>query len=1400
MNKILIAHAKGDEIIAERIASGLYEAGYEVFHRGTVMVGESIIEEASKLLQSGVPVILCGTVKALGTEWAHRVINAARQHGNSRVFGLQVEKEAYLDQLLLDSSVAHYWLDPSKALGDLVSSLQKHYPPKSLYQTLPVETKESTIERYRKLALETCDIIDLANLPESDRFLATKQLELRRLYVPLRVWIEVPAEGEAKNADIEAIEKRRVELRRYFHPWLKSTDKPRDDHERASIGERLAKSRRLVVLGDPGAGKTTLVRWIATAYLLKLTQDPTWSDLPDISSLPDENWLPIIIRCRDLDPFNTNDSLEDILSNTLRKTEFSLSESHILVEVLRERLLNGDAILMFDGLDEIADAGLRTRFCQQIEQISIAYPLVAMIITSRIVGYRELGYQISRGFEHLTIADLTKEDKNDFAQRWCFVTELPHRRDQATKELIHDIHSAERIERLTGNPMLLTTLALVKRKIGRLPSRRADLYWGALEVLLNWRREVDEPIDHREAIPQLEYLAYSMCARKVVQLREDEILDLLDKMRDEYPQIHSLKKHSSDEFLHLLERRTGILIEAGHIRHLGRPLAVFEFRHLTFQEYMAGLALVDGRYPDRDRTHNLSQHVGMLSGNISDLVEGETINDSGEKEETEKVVSENWREAIRLCVSSCNDDDVDAVLTAILAPAGEEDASKVSRARAVQAALCLADDPNCSEETAQTILRSLADNIVKSDGSGNIRTSLDAAVKELAMSRWKKDIHLLLLKELRNCGGEIRYAVGGLCGSITEIIGLDEEKVLREYMVNLLTLINSENEEDIISASLQIVDLTFNQKAYLIPGLIEALFSKLNGGGYVSFAVAWALRWLCTGRVREDMWTPNAKEIQIILGFIKNPATETFAVAQLINIVGIEASLEAVEVLIDQLTSSEKEIKKSAIKALGRIGDASAISALIDVFDSANVDLQKDIISALGKIGGPEAGEQLISLAGHENAEVRKSLTQALGFIKSSKAIDPLISIFGTEDVDIQASCLYSLGWIGDLRVGPTILSCLNDPEVKIRKAAIWALGKLGDVQTIETLIGKLQDDDKEVKAQAAQSLGAFKSSKAVEPLISLLDSEDNVLRNEAIWALGNIKDDRAVRPLIEITKDSDSEVRSSASRGLGELGDVRAVESLVPLLSDKDLTVKFWAIDALSQLKDKSVINQLRPLLKDEDEEVQVAAAGALGHLDDQETIEALFAQLGDANFKTKLKIECCLSACAFNRFDSGNIEEAAHLFESLILKSGLPDFRIDVVRNNFAYCCILLGRLEEASEQFDSINASRKFNMWPLYKHNHGILSFLNGQTNLAKQQLRESLQWITRQADGYDSWNVDYMLVLNDSKSVISVKELPVTAAILINLFKMGEIDISQLQMELAGWHRVEYLEWLKRFAIT
>jgi HEAT repeat protein len=1210
LQQVLIAHAKGEKEFAEKLGEPIREAGYEVAHRGTVMVGESFVEEASKALSSGSPVVLCGTIKALGTKWARQIVNAARNNYRVRVFCVQMDEDADVEALVFDECIAQYWQDPTKAQQDLVTALKKYYP----LQASPdyVKGGNDAEQRYRELALESCDIIDLANLPESDRHIATQKLLLRQLYVALRVQVEIVSNAEIDEVELAAIEKRRIAMQRRRAGWSSPEKNEREDRgKRVPVGERLAKARRLVVLGDPGAGKTTMIRWITTAYLLRLKQDPDWKDLPDVSTLPDEDWLPVIIRCRDLNDVSLSGSLDDILHYTLRKAEMTTTECTALRDTLRQKLQQGTALLLIDGLDEITDSLLRAKFCQQIEKICDAYKQAPIIVTSRIVGYREMNYRIGRQFEHVTVAELIKEDKDDFASRWCDITELPERKEKAKTELIQDIHSAERIERLTGNPMLLTTMALVKRKVGKLPTRRHKLYAQAVDVLLNWRSEVDKPIDDDEALPQLEYIAYAMCHRGVQQLRKDEVIDLFEKFREDYPNLHDVKNHTPKEFLNLLERRTGILVEAGVIPHNGRDTPVFEFRHLTFQEYLAGLALVEGHFPNRDRSLKIADYVAPLAAQINEVQSDHPVR---LRSQQEVVVTENWREALRLCVASCKDDDVDDVLRAILKPLEAEDTRTTARPRAVLAALCLADEPNVSEQMAMEILLEFVKNVGEYDGNAPfLQTSVDTAARELAESQWAKILSSILLQEFQRREAKVRGGCGGLLGMIAIASMSTEPEIIDKYYVLQVSRLKLRQEEStetaliikqilwkkiILSQIHQLHQGFFDDVPAMddVSGMVDALLEMLTGSSPTSHAGAEVLRLLNVNfHPRIKRWQPSIKEKEQLISFISNPTSDTQALALISEILGNEREKQAVEPLIAKLNDADSDVQQAVIEALGQIQDARAVEPLIAKLNDADSDVQRAVVGALGEIQDARAVEPLIAKLNDIDSDVQRAVVGALGEIQDARAVEPLIAKLNDIDSDVQQAVARALGEIKDVRAVELLIAKLNDIDSDVQQAVARALGEIKDVRAVEPLIAKLNDADSDVQRAVVGALREIQDARAVEPLIAKLNDTDSDVQRAVVGALGEIKDARALEPLIAKLNDADSDVQRAVAGALGEIKDARALEPLIAKLNDADSDVQEAVEAALVKLGDAKTIQKLLNRLSSENQNMRVITLRAL-------------------------------------------------------------------------------------------------------------------------------------------------------------------------------------------------------------
>lgn len=1241
---VLIVHAEGEDERAEELAAPIREAGYEVWHQGEVRTGESVPEEASKVLSTGAPLVLCGTEKAVARAFTHRFIHAARARNNRiSIFPVKMDQHAYVEQISFDGTIADYWQDKDKAISDLIASLKKHYPQDESIEAelLPINIEET----YRQLALESFDIIDLDNLPDVDRTMLRQRIDFRRLYVTLRVQEEPVTTTENDARTSKATERLAVET---------STLRTKEKEKQTGIpvGRELANARQLVILGDAGSGKTTMLRWIASACLLRLSKSDGWTNFPDIETLPKEDWLPIIIRCRELEKSKLLSPLEDLLRHTLRRLEIPSADVDILSGIFMRKLALGKVLLLVDGLDEITDPAMRADLCKQLEGIHVAHKLAPIVVTSRTAGYREMGCRIGRGFKHLIVSDLSKEDKDYFARQWCAITATPGEKETATNELIKEIHSTDRIERLTRNPMLLTTMALVKRKGGKLPGNRVDLYWAALDVLLNWRSRVDKPLEWREAGPQLEYLAFTMCDLGVQQLREDEILTLLESLRRDFPSLYSVQAHTPDEFLRLLERRTGILMQAGTETFRGRDVKLYEFRHLTFQEYLAALALVDGYCPIQNNKKSLAEVIAPLAGRTIE----EKDPDSGSRE---SVVTENWREALRLCITICDHRDVDNLFRAILQPLENENPQITARPRAVLAALCLADDPNgVTKEMASEVLSALIKNINIDDGRSyeatsedsvaTIRTSLDVAVKELARSRWAWDASRFLIDEFRSRDAMTRWRVGCLAGVVASPILKDQSEAI-SWLKNQESLISSEEEYEAIRVALAIRTTITRRQLYPTVEIIDALLNMLTKSGPAAHAAASALnKFHDSDENNEYAWSPSSSQVVFCADLLRDSSYDLGAVSFLIRLLGREGDNLAVEPLISRLNDENPTLRRIAIEALGKIGDVRVVESLLIRLNDEAPAVREATALALGTLKDERAIEPLIERLSDESVPVQSAAISALGFFKGRKVETTIISRLDSPDFRIRNAAIKALSIIDLNRFIDYVIAGLEDESKSVRLTAVQQLVSANGERIEESLISRLDDRDAEVRANAAITLGLLKSYKASEVLISKLDDESENVQGMAAYSLGqiadtdqaepiinalikkvskgsedaqfwaalalhNINDDRKIEPLLRLLNDKDYGVRSQAISALGESGHRDVFDALINMLEDESLDVRKHALEALGVLKDSRAVEPLLLRLEDEDALIRTEVVEALGKIGDGRAVKSILVLLND-------------------------------------------------------------------------------------------------------------------------------------------------------------------------------------------
>jgi hypothetical protein len=434
---------------------------------------------------------------------------------------------------------------------------------------------ESAGRRYRAWLEQECGSIQLDGLP-ADTDLSATRLRLERLFVPLRGRVERPDPGQGPAHDAQ------------------SPERPKEPEPPRPIGELLALHPRLAILAAPGGGKSTLLRRLVNAYAAPERR----SEVAD--GLPDRDWLPIYLRCRDLRgragrPFL--DLIEDLPSQACMDP----NESAAFLADLHESLRAGRVLILVDGLDEISDSGDRQRFAQHLRTFLGMFPGVALAVSSREAGFRLVAGVIA-GVS--TLARLAPFDESE-VERLCVswhvevVGDRPQVRADAAK-LAAEIWANDRIRQLVENPLLLTTLLVVKRWIGELPRNRAALYGKAAQVLIRtWNVEGYAPLDEDETLAQLSYLACTMMQQGIQRIGRRALLALLRQARQELEAELQFASISAEQFIERIEYRSSLIMQTGHELIDGEIQEVYEFRHLTFQEYLAARGFVEGQYPGR---------------------------------------------------------------------------------------------------------------------------------------------------------------------------------------------------------------------------------------------------------------------------------------------------------------------------------------------------------------------------------------------------------------------------------------------------------------------------------------------------------------------------------------------------------------------------------------------------------------------------------------------------------------------------------------------------------------------------------------------------------------------------------------------------------------------------------
>jgi hypothetical protein len=252
---------------------------------------------------------------------------------------------------------------------------------------------------------------------------------------------------------------------------------------------------RVVVEGAPGQGKSTIAQYICQVHRMKLLDEPD-----ALNSLPPEHAaapvrLPIKVDLRDFalwlgrkDPFNVdqgdvepanwNKSLDSFLAAMISHqsggTQFTTDD---LLAVLRISA----ALLVFDGLDEVADMGRRQEVVDEIvrgvQRLDANSASMQAIVTSRPAAFANSPGMPHAKYPYLQLLSLSRPLIMNYAERWLRARRLDGKQGAEFRAVLKDKLDQPHLRDLARNPMQLTILlSLVHTRGASLPDKRTALY------------------------------------------------------------------------------------------------------------------------------------------------------------------------------------------------------------------------------------------------------------------------------------------------------------------------------------------------------------------------------------------------------------------------------------------------------------------------------------------------------------------------------------------------------------------------------------------------------------------------------------------------------------------------------------------------------------------------------------------------------------------------------------------------------------------------------------------------------------------------------------------------------------------------------------------------------------
>jgi HEAT repeat protein len=897
---------------------------------------------------------------------------------------------------------------------------------------------------------------------------------------------------------------------------------------------------KVVLLGVPGSGKSTLVNFFALKICHGQANQVGLDDKRD--------WLPIVIRMRDwiLQP---QQSLLDYCRLFVENNLWA-GVGKLPPGFFEHWLELGQALILLDGLDEVSNETQRKEIAEKIESFVGIYQQNPVLITSRPIGYRRDFFDEQK-FTHYVLEEFDRPKIEAFIENWYSSrVDNPEEAEQRKTDLRSALDRKGQILQLAKNPLLITVIALIHRYQADLPRQRHLLYEKAVSTLLTtWNKghtpdsllksDILKPNDWLYIMRKVAYHLHSM---EVAHDADGGTLiakdDLIAEISQVIKSLRSCSLHDAQEearcFVQFIRERTGLLNEQGRDQ--------YGFVHKTFQEYLTA-AEIYSRFEDGDDDIVLT----MIKTHLH---------------------QPHWREVLLLLVGMLKGQRAAKAIRAVL-NANSEYEQWLHR-DLLFAAWCLTEDPQGLKQGNQELVHEILQNIfdIEIAGKEKIGKSTILEISEIFRNLVETNFQNDALELLDNYSSlidsstaiELRYSLGQTQEAIIALIYLlkDPEDFVHGGAVRILGQLGSESEQ-VIAALLSFLT---DPEVFVRGGVVRAL----GRSGNASQQIITALLPLLTDPIL----------------FVR--ASTIKALGQLGS-----NSQQIITALLSLLKDPEQQIRTTTVESLGQLGSNSqqVITALLPLLKDPEEFVRSATALVLGQVGtnSDQVIIALLSLLKDPEDLVRSRAARALGRLQSDSEtiITSVLPLLQDPDDSVRGRAASILGQLGNNSetVIIALLPLLKDPEIFVRIRVAETLCKLdhSSEQVTTILLSLLTDLDDFLRIRAAEALGKSgnSSEQIITALIHLLKDPEFLVRDCAAKVLGQLgnSSEQVITALISLLTDPMFFISASAAEALNQLEN-SSQQIVLPKLGKwfkqhQNFDTKGSAIDLLKRLVDQS-------------------------------------------------------------------------------------------------------------------------------------------------------------------------------------------------------------------------------------